>query len=138
MHHFLVSLSQEVTDAKGVLPIKRQEEINLAYKAILTKAELEYPEPELTKDKQATPKKSKLKRLIKHPKGVFRFMTDTFKPFTNNQGERDIRMTKVHQKILGCVSSIMGVEIFSRIRSCISAFQKHVFTVIYALESLLF
>jgi transposase len=42
-----------------------------------------------------------LDRLREYEDDVLRFMTVTPVPFTNNQGENDIRMTKVQQKISG-------------------------------------
>jgi transposase len=37
-------------------------------------------------------------------------------PFTNNAAEKVIRMTKVYQKISGCICNRKGAEIFCRIR----------------------
>ena len=64
------------------------------------------------------------------------FAVDLRIPFTNNQGERDLRMAKLHKKISGCFQSDEGAQHFAKIRSYISTARKHGVGALAALEML--
>ncbi len=129
----LLEIKKEVDKSgKGML----DEALCLAYQeqylAILKAGRTECPDlpPPLEPKKRRGPvKQSKsrnlLERLFDYHKDVLRFMSDPVAPFTNNQAENDLRMTKVHQKISGCFRSNDGALIFCRIRGYLSSCRKH-------------
>jgi transposase len=53
------------------------------------------------------------------------FATDLSVPFFNNQGESDLRMVKLQQKISGSFRSVEGAERLAKVRSYISTAAKH-------------
>ncbi|WP_419583202.1 IS66 family transposase, partial [Thiolapillus sp.] len=54
-------------------------------------------------------------RLKKHETAVLLFARLSHVPFTNNRAERDLRMSKVKQKVSGCFRTRKHAEAYCRI-----------------------
>lgn len=131
MQALLLKINVAVEKAGGLLCEVAAEKFRAQYRDILTQGELECPAPKPVagRKKRGRLARSKsrnlLERLRDYEAETLRFMTSKLIPFTNNQGENDIRMTKVQQKISGCFRSFEGAQIFCRIRSYLSTCRKN-------------
>ena len=116
MKTFLLDSEKAVKNADGKLPLDEAEQRHQQYRQLLDNAETECPPPDESKrnGKRGRLKRLKprnlLERLRNFEKDVLRFIDVEIVPFTNNQGESDLRMTKVQQKISGCFRSMEGVQ----------------------------
>jgi len=141
MQTLLLDIKDAVDQAGGVLLPQADAYWRERYRALLAEAESECPPPAPPKPgTRGRPKRSKarnlLERLAEFENDTLRFMTDPQVPFTNNQGENDLRMTKVQQKISGCFRSMDGAKAFCRIRSYLSTCRKNGVTPTHALTLL--
>lgn len=124
--------------------ILTEDEINAyekRYLEILEKGKNECPETIVeSSNKKGKTKRTRarnlLNRLINFMQDTLRFAKEAEVPFTNNNAEREIRMTKVHQKVSGCFRSMKGAEMFCLIRSYLITSRKHGINPVDALRML--
>lgn len=93
---------------------KTKERFILSYKNIIQKGQREQSV------RGTNDSKNLLARLLKYQKETLLFMEDFKVPFTNNQGEQDLRMMKVQQKITGGFRTLTGARNFCINRGIIS------------------
>ncbi|WP_081611998.1 IS66 family transposase [Janthinobacterium sp. CG3] len=98
------------------------------YDAILAAGERRHPAKLKPDGKAGRVKQSVafnlLLRLRRYADAVLLFVSDPAVPFTNNLGERAIRMPKVKQKISGSFRTLLGAQNFCVIRSCLDTLRK--------------
>ena len=142
MRELLLEINDATTEAGGCLDEERAHGLRGRYRDILTRGDRECPPPD-PKHQAGQPgriartkSRNLLERLRDFETETLRFMTDKLVPFTNNQCENDIRMTKVQQKISGCFRSFQGARIFCRVRSYLSTCRKHGLSPTVALQML--
>jgi len=98
------------------------------YDALVREGEAIHPETAQQPGQRGRSKQSiaanLLRRFRLHADAVLLFISNPAVPFTNNLGERAVRMPKVKQKISGCFRTLAGAEHFCVIRSCLDTLRK--------------
>ncbi len=104
------------------LTAKEYADLQKRYRNILTRGGKELPEilpkPKGKRGKLAKSDAHNLwERLQNYEASVLLFAKDPNVPFTNNRAERDLRMSKVKQKVSGCFRKIIYAHAYCRISS---------------------
>jgi transposase len=128
MTALLNEINKTVAEAGGCLDAISSGYYRSRYRDLIGEAERECPAPDEANKKRGRAPRSKARNLLERLRNfeddVLRFMDEEIVPFSNNQAENDLRMTKVQQKISGCFRSLDGAKIFCRVRSYLSTCRK--------------
>lgn len=142
MKNLLIEIKKEVDlhyNTANALPLDKIEAFEKAYDEILKSALDEDYSKNIEIYSAEKVKKSVslnlINRLIGYKDQILAFMHDFDIPFDNNLAERDIRMTKVKQKISGRFRSTEGAYGFTRIRGYVSTIRKNCLNVLQSIES---
>jgi len=124
LSRFLLDWKEDPLTSSG-LDQKSFEGAHARYKAIVREGRRIHPrrQPGQGRAKQCKAA-NMLDRLEDYDLCVLAFLIDPDVPFTNNQGEQDIRMIKVKLKISGCFRTLFGAQVFARVRGYLSTCRK--------------
>lgn len=129
--------AKEEKDTLGVIPQKRIKYYRAKLHRLLNIGLKQHPKEVKTDKKRGRKKQSReynfLNRIKKHIDDTLRFILNKNVPFDNNLAERDIRMTKVQQKVSGTFRSFWGARSFCIIRSYISTLRKQDISVFHGI-----
>lgn len=129
-------LSQDHLEAEDIAEFEQRYD-DLISKGLEANPPPPDPPPKKRGRKKQSPPKNLLDRLGGFRPQVLAFMYDFRVPFDNNQGERDVRMVKVKQKVSGTFRTKKGADDFLEIRGYISTARKNDQSVINVLETAL-
>lgn len=109
------------------------------YRNILTRGGKELPPiPKKPAGKRGRVAKSDAhnlwERLKKHESSVLLFANQSHVPFTNNRAERDLRMSKVKQKVSGCFRTAHYAQAYCRISSYLQTMANRGYNPLVAIQ----
>jgi transposase len=118
---------------------RQYENLQKRYRNILTRAEQELPPlPARQSGKRGRIAKSDAhnlwERLKTHETAVLLFARNPHVPFTNNRAERDLRMSKVKQKVSGCFRKPQYAEAYCRISSYLQTMANRGYNPLVAIQ----
>jgi transposase len=86
---------------------------------------LDDPQPHRRGRRKQSKEQNLLDRLENYDQCILAFLENFEVPFSNNEGERPLRMIKVRLKVSGCFRTLLGARRHARIASYISTLRKH-------------
>jgi transposase len=121
------------------LTAREYKNLQKRYRNILTRGEKELPSiPPRQDGKRGRIAKSDAhnlwERLQKHETAVLLFAKNAHVAFTNNRAERDLRMSKVKQKVSGCFRSRDYAEAYCRISSYLQTMSNRGYNPLVAIQ----
>lgn len=125
---YLLALYRLADEGKGHLNPEQKKKAMALFDTIWRYADQIEPQPTKQTGKRGRPKATKgrnlLNRFKKYQDPLLAFAIHKEVPFTNNQGERDLRPAKTKQKVSGCFRTLEGANIFARILGFVSTTRK--------------
>lgn len=140
MKSLLLETCKTVSAKKGkALTLLEYARLQKKYRTIITQAEKELPEiPPKADGKRGKIAKSDAhnlwERLKKHETAILLFAIRPEVSFTNNRAERDLRMSKVKQKVSGCFRSEKMAKAYCRISSYLQTMATKGYNPLIAIE----